>query len=182
MEIKLNQSEIEEAVRDRLNKIFALASGSTFAIDFQATRGPEGFIATISINPPKPDEPKAERVDEPVPATATNAEVKPQATASKPKRLVLDQKAKEPEAVVQTVAEPVVETVAQTVKEPDPVVDTEGDKPPFNEGDAVAEGQPGFKGFAKDEAVADPVQEEVVAESKPVRTSLFGGLGKPSNS
>ena len=42
--------------------------------------------------------------------------------------------------------------------------------------------QPGFKGFAKDEAVADPVQEEVVAEAKPVRTSLFGGLGKPSNS
>ena len=170
MEIKLNQSEIEEAVRDRLNKIFALASGSTFAIDFQATRGPEGFIATISINPPKPVEPKAELVDEPVSATVTNVEVKPQTTAPKPKRLVLDQKAKEPEAVV------------QTVKEPDPVVDTEGDKPPFNEGDAVAEGQPGFKGFAKDEAVADPVQEEAVAEAKPVRTSLFGGLGKPSNS
>ena len=168
MEIKLNQSEIEEAVRDRLNKIFALASGSTFAIDFQATRGPEGFIATISINPPKPDEPKAELVDEPIPVATTEA--KPQTTASKPKRLVLDQKAKEPEAVV------------QTAKEPDPVVDTEGDKPPFNEGDAVAEGQTGFKGFAKDEAVADPVQEEVVAESKPVRTSLFGGLGKPSNS
>lgn len=180
MEIKLNQSEIEEAVRDHLNKIFALASGSTFAIDFQATRGPEGFIATISINPPKVEEPKAETVDEPVPATTTEA--KPQTTASKPKRLVLDQKAKEPETVVQTAAEPVVETVAQTVKKPDPVVDTEGDKPPFNEGDAVAEGQPGFKGFAKDEAVADPVQEEVVAESKPVRTSLFGGLGKPSNS
>lgn len=168
MEIKLNQSEIEEAVRDHLNKIFALASGSTFAIDFQATRGPEGFIATISINPPKPDEPKAELVDEPIPVATTEA--KPQTTASKPKRLVLDQKAKEPE------------TVVQIVKEPDPVVDTEGDKPPFNEGDAVAEGQPGFKGFAKDEAVADPVQEEVVAESKPVRTSLFGGLGKPSNS
>ena len=168
MEIKLNQSEIEEAVRDRLNRIFALASDSTFAIDFQATRGPEGFIATISINPPKPDEPKAELVDEPIPVATTEA--KPQTMASKPKRLVLDQKAKEPE------------TVAQTVKEPDPVVDTEGDKPPFNEGDAVAEGQPGFKGFAKDEAVADPVQEEGVAESKPVRTSLFGGLGKPSNS
>ena len=180
MEIKLNQSEIEEAVRDRLNRIFALASDSNFAIDFQATRGPEGFIATISINPPKPDEPKAELVDEPIPVATTEA--KPQTTASKPKRLVLDQKAKEPEAVVQTVAEPVVETVAQTVKEPDPVVDTEGDKPPFNEGDAVSEGQPGFKGFAKDEAVADPVQEEVVAEAKPVRTSLFGGLGKPSNS
>ena len=173
MEIKLNQSEIEEAVRDRLNKIFALASGSTFAIDFQATRGPEGFIATISINPPKAEEPKAETVDEPVPATTTEA--KPQATAAKTKRLVLDQKAKEPEVVAEAATQTVVETA-------DPVVETTADAPPFNEGDEVVEGQPGFKGFAKDEAVAETQQEEVVAESKPVRTSLFGGLGKPVNS
>ena len=96
MEIKLNQSEIEEAVRDRLNKIFALASGSTFAIDFQATRGPEGFIATISINPPKVDEPKAETVDEPIPPTTTEA--KTQVTQPKQKRLVLDNKPKEEQA------------------------------------------------------------------------------------
>ena len=162
MEIKLNQSEIEEAVRDRLNKIFALASGSTFAIDFQATRGPEGFIATISINPPKADEPKAETVDEPVPATTTEA--KTQETQPKQKRLVLDNKPKE---------EP-VET-----KEPakDPEVEVE-DKPPFKEGEEPATQQAGFKGFAKDEAVADENGEPA---EKPVRKSLFGGLKQVTN-
>ena len=176
MEIKLNQSEIEEAVRDRLNKIFALASGSTFTIDFQATRGPEGFIATISINPPKVDEPKAETVDEPVPATTTEA--KTQVTQPKQKRLVLDNKPKEEQVKD---PEPVVETTATSTAAPE--VDVE-DKPPFNEGEETVTQVAGFKGFAKDEAVADPSAEAEPEKpvEQPVRKSLFGGLGKPVNS
>ena len=178
MEIKLNQSEIEEAVRDRLNKIFALASGSTFAIDFQATRGPEGFIATISINPPKVDEPKAETVDEPIPRTTTEA--KTQVTQPKQKRLVLDNKPKEEQVKD---PEPVVETTATAAHK----VEVE-DKPPFNEGEETATQTAGFKGFAKDEEIAD-ASANTSAEAEPekpveqpVRKSLFGGLGKPVNS
>lgn len=175
MEIKLNQSEIEEAVRDRLNKIFALASGSTFAIDFQATRGPEGFIATISINPPKVDEPKAETVDEPIPQTTTEA--KTQVTQPKQKRLVLDNKPKEEQVKD---PEPVVETTATSTAAPEVEVE---DKPPFNEGKEPETQQTGFKGFAKDEAVADPnaqAEPEQPAE-QPVRKSLFGGLKQVTN-
>ena len=177
MEIKLNQSEIEEAVRDRLNKIFALASGSTFAIDFQATRGPEGFIATISINPPKADEPKAETVDEPVPATTTEA--KTQVTQPKQKRLVLDNKPKE-EPVDAKEPEPVVETVATSTAAPEVEVE---DKPPFNEGEETVTQTAGFKGFAKDEAVVDPSAEaEPEKPAEPtVRKSLFGGLKQVTN-
>ena len=181
MEIKLNQSEIEEAVRDRLNKIFALASGSTFAIDFQATRGPEGFIATISINPPKADEPKAETVDEPVPAATTEA--KTQVTQPKQKRLVLDNKPKEEPVETKDPVkepEPVVETTATSTAAPEVEVE---DKPPFNEGKEPETQQTGFKGFAKDEAVADPnaqAEPEQPAE-QPVRKSLFGGLKQVTN-
>ena len=177
MEIKLNQSEIEEAVRDRLNKIFALASGSTFAIDFQATRGPEGFIATISINPPKVDEPKAETVDEPVPAATTEA--KTQVTQPKQKRLVLDNKPKEEQVKD---PEPVVKTTATAA----PKVEVE-DKPPFNEGEETATQTAGFKGFAKDEEIAD-TSANANAEAEPeqpaeptVRKSLFGGLKQVTN-
>lgn len=182
MEIKLNQSEIEEAVRDRLNKIFALASGSTFAIDFQATRGPEGFIATISINPPKADEPKAETVDEPVPATTTEA--KTQVTQPKQKRLVLDNKPKEEPAEAKEPAkdsEPVAKTTSASTAAPEVEVE---DKPPFNEGEETATQTTGFKGFAKDEAVADADAEAEPEQpvEQPVRKSLFGGLGKPVNS
>ncbi len=178
MEIKLKQSEIEDAVRGYLNGIFALATGATFSIDFQATRGPEGFIANIVIgnkdSAPAPKEEKAEVVDEPVPAQTT--ETKPQATATqtKTKRLVLDQKQKD-EPVV---ADPVVET-----KEPEPetTVEPEADKPPFDETEGKAQAG-GFKGFEKEADAPADAEPEATATEQPVRKSLFGGLNKPSNS
>lgn len=182
MEIKLKQSEIEDAVRGYLNGIFALATGATFSIDFQATRGPEGFIANIVIgnkdSAPAPKEEKAELVDEPVPTQTTEAKPQAQATQPKTKRLVLDQKQKD---------EPVVADPVPEVKDPEPEtpVVNDADKPPFNEGEGEAVAQTGgFKGFEKD-ADAEAVEPEAEAQPKaeqPVRKSLFGGLGKPSNS
>ena len=184
MEIKLKQSEIEDAVRAYLNGIFALASGSTFGIDFQATRGPEGFIANIVIgnkdSAPATKEEKAELVDEPVPAQTTEAKPQAQAAQAKTKRLVLDNKPKD-EPVV---ADPVPET---KVPEPETPDMNDADKPPFNEGEGEATTQTaGFKGFEKEaDANAEAAEPEVESEPKteqPVRRSLFGGLGKPSNS
>jgi hypothetical protein len=194
MEIKLKQSEIEDAVRAYLNGIFALASGSTFGIDFQATRGPEGFIANIVIGEknaaPAPKEEKAELVDEPVPAQTTEAKPQAQATQPKAKRLVLDNKPKD---------EPVVTDPVPETKDPEPEtpVVNEADKPPFNEGEGEGEvvaQTTGFKGFEKDvdassaadanaEATAEAAAETAATTvEQPVRKSLFGGLGKPSNS
>ena len=163
-----------------------MASGSTFGIDFQATRGPEGFIANIVIgnkdSAPTPKEEKAELVDEPVPAQTTEAKPQAQATQAKTKRLVLDNKPKD---------EPVVTDPVPEVKDPEPEapVGTDADKPPFNKGEGEAVAQTGsFKGFEKEadaNADAEAVEPEAEAQPKaeqPVRKSLFGGLGKPSNS
>lgn len=176
MEIKLKQSEIEDAVRSYLNGLFALATGATFSIDFQATRGPEGFIANIVIGNRESvaKAEKAEVVDEPVPAQTTEAKPQAQATQPKTKRLVLDQKAKEEPAAV-------VETPVEEIKDPEPEapVENEANKPPFTEGESESQA-PGFKGFEKEDGET-PVETTEPVE-QPVRKSLFGGLGKPSNS
>jgi hypothetical protein len=52
MQIKLIQSEIETAITDYINKLFAIRDGMEIKINLSATRGDEGFIANIDITPP----------------------------------------------------------------------------------------------------------------------------------
>ncbi len=51
MQIIIVQSEIEEAIRNHINSQIMVQDGMRIDIDLSATRGPEGFRATIDIVP-----------------------------------------------------------------------------------------------------------------------------------
>jgi hypothetical protein len=63
MIITLNQTQIEEAITDYVNARLVVAEGHRLDIDLRATRGDNGFTATIEIN----------RADAPVQAAAPAA-------------------------------------------------------------------------------------------------------------
>lgn len=49
MQIILVQSEVEQSIREYVAKRMTLADGTQIKIDLAATRGPEGFKATIDL-------------------------------------------------------------------------------------------------------------------------------------
>ena len=51
MQIILVQAEIEEALKDYITQRITLTNGSTIQIDLSATRGADGYKATIDILP-----------------------------------------------------------------------------------------------------------------------------------
>lgn len=53
MQITLNQAEIESAISTYIANQIVIQDGMEVAIDLTATRGPEGFKATIDIVPVK---------------------------------------------------------------------------------------------------------------------------------
>lgn len=50
MQITINQTEIERAISEYVNKRIKLEEGVEVAIDIRATRGPEGITAVIDID------------------------------------------------------------------------------------------------------------------------------------
>lgn len=152
MEMKLKQSEIETALRKYVLSILTLAEGSQLAIDFAATRGPEGFTATIDIQPPTEEEPKAETVEEPIPAQTITRKPRLQA-AKEPQKPVA-----EPEPEVATTAQPQAEQ--EQLSDPEPVAEeTKAEDP-------VDKQKPGtgFPGFSADTEKEEPeIPEEPVA-------------------
>jgi hypothetical protein len=50
MQITINQTEIERAISEYLNKRIKIEDGVEVAIDIRATRGPEGITAVIDID------------------------------------------------------------------------------------------------------------------------------------
>lgn len=54
MKITIVQREIEEAVRDYINKQIAVQEGMEITMDFTATRGDDGLTAAIDISPAAP--------------------------------------------------------------------------------------------------------------------------------
>lgn len=51
LQITLNQTEIENAIKAYLQNLLVFADGTDIKIDMKATRGAEGFSATIDVNP-----------------------------------------------------------------------------------------------------------------------------------
>ena len=51
MQITLVQTELESAIREYVNRQMKMAHGMEMKIELTATRGAEGFKATIDINP-----------------------------------------------------------------------------------------------------------------------------------
>lgn len=146
MEMKLTQPEIETALKKYVLSILTLAAGSELSISLAATRGPEGYTATVDIRPATLDDPKAETVDEPVPAQtqATSAPV-----TRKPKPVLAKQPEKTPDETEADLATTAQVQVAE--KQPDvPEVATAQEQV----ADPVAKQQPGtgFQGFEKEQA------------------------------
>lgn len=50
LQITLNQTEIENAIKAYLQNLLVFADGTDIRIDMKATRGAEGFSATIDVN------------------------------------------------------------------------------------------------------------------------------------
>ena len=197
MKITIGQSEIEAAVKTYILSIMTLAEGANIDVDFSATRGPDGLTANINVLPPEvAEKAKEEQVvltREPEKATGSAAEAS-KTTTRKPRTLTVEQKAPENAAAAQE--EEVATTAQAQAKEA-----TSEQQGASADGDeqAVAVGGAGFPGFENENqdtggktdvgvteqqaAKVETVSNEAGATTAEpsTRTSLFGGLGRPSN-
>lgn len=164
MQMILIQTEIEEAIRDYINNQVNVREGMRIDIDLSATRGPEGFKATIDIV--REDAPEAE------PTTGLASAPTPSPTpapAPAPAQVAKIRKAAPPkEATQPSVSKPV--EINENATPDDVVADAQEEA-----AEEPAEG-PALGGNPEDEAPA-----EDTPAPKPTR-SLFGNLTKPVNS
>ena len=156
MQIILVQAEIEKAIRNYVNSKVQVNEGQDIRIDLSASRGPEGFRATIDI------------VDEDVTTTASAAPapvlvpkaVAPKVTAEAGEdQAAAKAKAAEAEAKKKAEAERAAAAAAQA--------ETEAEKKVLETADSSAT-EPPFEPDAKEE-----VQEPTSAAAAP-RKPLFG--------
>lgn len=155
MQIILVQAEIEKAIRNYVNSKVQVNEGQDIRIDLSASRGPEGFRATIDI------------VDEDATATASAAPAPaPAPKAAAPKvtaeagedQAAAKAKAAEAEANKKAEAERAAAAQAEAEKKALEAADSSATEPPF-EADAKEEVQ--------------EVQEPTSAAAAP-RKPLFG--------
>jgi hypothetical protein len=127
MQIKLIQTEIEEAIRNYIQDQVTVKEGMDINIDLSATRGPEGFIANVEIV-------------RSAGATATKTEtVKPAEPAQPPRQPATIRKAT-------PIAKPsAVEAAQEAGQERAGVAE-----------DAIPEGEPKEEGSIADEAQSAP--------------------------
>lgn len=159
MQITINQTEIETAIRNHVLGLIAVRENMRIDIDLKATRKEDGYTAIIDIYPDDTPE-GGEPIKVPTLSTKTPpAEVKP------------EPKAEAPKAVVEVEAAPVVE-VAETVEE----------KPVTEEVAAAPTKKTTTRGLFKKET-AEPKKEAPVAanESGEAPRSIFASLKKPVN-
>jgi hypothetical protein len=158
MQIIIVQSEIETAIRNLILSQLSVKEGMRIDIDLSATRGADGFKATIDIVPETaPSQPKAapEAGSAPVPTPA-----------AKPEVAVTKSATSSPATQQPPIDNAHIAEGAQKFPEPT--------------GGAAAEAG------AASNASAEPSSTEPVAavaeggEAKPAR-SLFAGLKKPAN-
>lgn len=156
MQIKIVQSEIEEAIRDFVKKKLTVNPGQRIEIDLLATRGPEGYQAVIDIVDDDQAAP-AKAVTE-AKASSTTANVAP------------TPKAERTTSVTKSVTKP----KADPIQEPEQAEAETTEAAPDAE-TVEAEAQP--------EPEVAEAAETVTAEEAPAQTrpSLFGTLAKPQN-
>ena len=137
MQIILVQAEIEKAIRNYVNSKVQVNEGQDIRIDLSASRGPEGFRATIDI------------VDEDATTTASAAPAPaPAPKAAAPKvtaeagedQAATKAKAAEAEAKKKAEAERAAEAQAEAEKNALETADSSATEPPF-EADAKEEVQ-----------------------------------------
>lgn len=102
MQITLVQTELEQAIREYVGRQFVLAPGNSMSIELTATRGTDGFKATIDIIPVA------------VPTPILNPSLVPVATKAPTPLLIQQQQPfvpPTPPAPVEEIVQPQAETV-----------------------------------------------------------------------
>lgn len=161
MQITLNQTEIETALRRYVNEQVNIREGHEVIIDLKAGRGENGFSATIDIVPA--DTPKA---SEPVaPSTATT---------SKPLG-IQDKVRGKPQPVQETQIPDAPESAQEAAQEATPETATTAQAEPETAATAADAAQEQGSEGGEEEQAAPP-------ETTDKPKSLFANLQKPRNS
>lgn len=175
MQITINQTEIEEAIRNHILGQITVRDDMRIDIDLKATRGDEGYTAIIDIVPST-----AERRPTSEDQGSTRSEAPAKAEAkSAPAKTIVPKKSStifgggassktQPVKAEEPVVQPQVEAQAEAevvIAEPDAEV--------------AASPEPDTAVEAETEAAPEAAQEP--AGEAPARPSLFAGLKKPEN-
>ena len=157
MQIILVQAEIEKAIRNYVNSKVQVNEGQDIRIDLSASRGPEGFRATIDI------------VDEDATATASAAPAPaPVPKAAAPK--VTAEAGEDQAAAKAKAAEAEAKKKAEAERAAAAQAEAEAEKKALETADSSAT-EPPFEPDAKEEV--QEVQEPASAAAAP-RKPLFG--------
>ena len=162
MQIILVQSEINEALKNYVMSQINIKDDMEVSIDLAATRGEDGFKATISIVPRGKQADAKQAVVAPAPAP--HVEPTPPFDVTPPAPAPTQQPIQEDNAAVQAAAVNSFVTAAQTSPIPTPVVM------------AAEKAQP----EAEEKPASVPVPAPAPSPAESVRT-LFAGLHKPKN-
>lgn len=171
MQIIIVQSEIETAIRNHILSLIDIKEGARIDIDLSATRGADGFKATIDIvsGDAQPTQAQPAPVEEPQTTQAAEVNKTPEKGLKIAETV---RRARKPAAPVQEATAPAEEPV-----ETDPPFET--DSPAA---ETVIENDPELDAAHVEEEAppSDTDQPEPATQPAPAR-SLFANLGKPVN-
>lgn len=174
MQIVIVQDEIEEAIRSHILSQVSIRPGMAIEIDLSATRGPEGFKATIVVRKAKADD-KPEQIVQPGQMNGQMAEM-PQTSSAAPAPLQASQTGQEGGSNV--VSPPFSRMSAQALPDA-PVTSQTG--PAAQTATVTATIAKEVVGEVE-AAGAEPVEAEKVERPAARSNSLFRGLNRPTNS
>ena len=155
MQIILVQQEVEQALRDYVARRLTLVEGTTFEVDLAATRGANGFTATINLVQP------SQNVTQAAAITQATSRTLPAPTGNRKST---------PEAPTKTQETPVTAQPDPNVSET-PVAEPESPAPVTETSDPVV-GDPNQ---------ADPNVAQAAEVNTAQPKSLFAGLQRPKN-
>jgi outer membrane biosynthesis protein TonB len=176
VQITLNQSEIEQALKNYILEQININEGMEINIDLKATRGDQGTTAIIDILPIGTVAAPAPVVQEQAAAPAPAGRQPRQPRAAKQETPV------EQPAAVETVAkneaEPLpAEVEEQEEEEEEGEVVLHSDEPSAVEAAIEAKNN----GPAVDAEATATAETEAVVQAEPAKPSLFAGLRRPDN-
>lgn len=175
MQIRIVQTEIEEAIRNHILSQIMVREGVDIAITLSATRGEEGFVATIDItNPTGGNVASTATAQTTAPVSAAVA-ASPTATTAPAADTPVTAPAKP--VTIRKAAKPIEASVAGLSPSTNEPAEAVGDTmpPPFDvdEQTSTTENAP--------VAAAEPATEAPATPAPPKGRSLFGGLTTPTN-
>ena len=183
MRIIIVQAEIEEAIRNYIQKQVKIETGMRIDMELAATRGDDGFTAEIFIVPDVPDQPDLGIATKIAEAKAAPAAEEKGTVARKPRRTNAQIAADNAAAAAAAAGEAQLEVEQPTE---DPAEQAEEAAEEVEQLEAVAEAEvveealeEAQEALPVAEAAVDVETEGEPAAEVPVRKSLFGGLTHP---